>query len=475
MISKFELKGEWFLPSKREESVSGVLVFDPTHGAELELFGNFENSRLFSFPKNEEIILGIMDNSKKVTLVNCMCTKIGGCTVTVGEEIGTPSTKYSIEKVLIGSNIGKTEDLMFNRISVEIHNLDEWVGINGFSLELDAKSFKNKEVGVKYKLPQPIEFQIDDDFKGYIQFQADTPSINRCQKSMSITQKVLLQIEAKKDVELETLFRYVFKFQCFLVLAVNKRVFLQNIYLNGSKHIRKINGGNVYPKDVELYFRGPFSDYSDEAKLDYDMISPYNLIKSDFPEIIKNWYKNYELLEPALNLLMEQFKDDAFSENSFLNLAQAAETFHLRTSNHKKMSDSEYKIMKKSILDSAPIEYHDWLNSQFSFGNHLDLHTRLSELIDKYSNKIVDKIVGDKEKFIKQVKDSRNFYTHYSPELEKKAVKGVALFYLTEKLKGLLICAFLMESGIKKDNLEKMLNRVKGRFVSHLTSFRQEE
>ena len=323
-------------------------------------------------------------------------------------------------------------------------------------------------------MPQPIEFQINDDFKGYIQFEADTPSISRCQKSMSITQKVLLQIEAKEDIELDRLLMYVFKFQSFLILAINKRAYLQNIYLNGTNLTKKI-GNEIMPKKIELYFRGPFSDYSDEAILDFDMISPYNLIKEYFPEIIINWYKNYELLEPALNLLMEQFKNDTFSENSFLNLAQAAETFHLRTSNHKKMSDSEYKIMKKRMLDSAPIEYHDWLNSQFSFGNHLDLHTRLSELIDKYSNKIVDKIVGDKEKFIKQVKDSRNFYTHYSPELEKKAVKGVALFYLTEKLKGLLICAFLMESGIKKDSLENMLNRVRGRFISHLTSFREEK
>jgi len=131
--------------------------------------------------------------------------------------------------------------------------------------------------------------------------------------------------------------------------------------------------------------------------------------------------------------------------------------------------------MKEEILNFSPSKYHSWLKDQFNFGNNLNLHKRLVEILDKYSNEILDVIISDKDEFVKQVKHSRNYYTHYSKDGKKKALKGSELFYLSEKLKLQLVCAFLMEIGFTKEQLSQSLDRVKWRLFNHLADWKSEE
>jgi len=128
--------------------------------------------------------------------------------------------------------------------------------------------------------------------------------------------------------------------------------------------------------------------------------------------------------------------------------------------------------MKEEILKVTSKEYHGWLNDQFKFGNNLYLHSRLSELVSKYSNRIIDKIITDKELFIKQVKHSRNYYTHFSEKGKKNALKGQELFFLSEKLKVLLVCAILMEVGFTKEKLTKLLDNIKWKNFNHIADWK---
>ncbi len=208
--------------------------------------------------------------------------------------------------------------------------------------------------------------------------------------------------------------------------------------------------------------------------MDIEMLFTYHKLGDNPNEIIKNWYEKYEILEPAFDLLFEQFYTKGFTINTFLNLAQSAETFHARVHDHTRIPPDEYKAMKNDILKLAPNKYHEWLKDQFNFGNYLNLHSRLTELIDKYSNSTLDQILGDKEKFILNVKNSRNYYTHYDKRLEKKALKGADLFYLSERLKILLTCAFLMEIGFTRENIVTNLDWVKWRNFNHLANWKEE-
>ena len=475
MKEKFNIKGEWFLPSNPSNKVHGTLVYDPQSGADLDLYGTLDPSDLHRGLKDEIIIHGISSDSKKITLYRCFMTQFGGVSLFRDEDSGKPSVSYSILYTLIGIHIDSPEDLTFDTISCEIFNLDEWVGISGFQRDPDEfENMKNKEVKVHYKLPSPVEFEIDDNTKGRFNFTASHPGGMAFRKNLAINQAVAFEAIAKTDKNISELLDYVISFQNFLILALYQSTYPTSIILSGEKHKNLYENGKSIRKSVLLYVSSRNFKENEKSKLGIEMIFNYRKIEKTFPARIKNWFAKYELLEPAFDLLFEQFYNDKmFTVNTFLNLAQAAETFHARVDNHTKMPKADYTKMKDEILNLAPKVYHEWLNEQFNFGNNLNLQRRLTEIADKYSNEIVDIILSDKSKFVLQVKHSRNYYTHYSDSSKKKALKGSDLFYLSQKLKILLVCAFLMEVGFEKEELSSSLSNLKWKLFSHLADWKK--
>ena len=473
MKENIEYKGQWFLPSNRNNRLHGVLTYDRTNGSSLELFGNFDGSTFIPRLQNDTIILGLTSNSKEVTLYRCFVTKTGGGTLVSGGETGVTSTIYTVNYVLEGAHIDSEDQMKFQKITSEIYNMDEWVGISGFIPEKSAfESAKKHEINVHYKIPEPIRFKINKDLDGQFNFLVNHPGWSRFQKNINLEQRVEIIISSTSGFGLEELLKFLFGFQNFLVLALYSRTYPIAITLYGDNFTKVFDGEQPLRKKIKLYLSIANSSASTKSKFDLEMLFGYGHIREEFPEIISNWYEKYELLEPAFNLLFEQFySSDRFSENTFLNLAQAAETFHARTDNHTKMQKGEYDKMKERIYATAPEEYRGWLKDQFNWGNSLNLQTRLTEMVSKYSNKVLDKIIGDKQLFVKQVKWSRNYYTHYSSGGEKNALKGQELFFLTEKLKILLVCAFLLEVGFSKEKLEKLLEQNKYRFFNHLVKW----
>jgi hypothetical protein len=483
MTEQFEYKGTWFLPSNKELRFSGVLTYDRKKGGKLELFGNFENKRFLHDFKNEEIIQGVTSDSEHITLVDCLMISPGEGRFRVGKEYGTPSVKYKIELILEGVHIDKKDDLKFQQLSARIQNLDEWIGIYGFSRPEYGR--QNKEIHISCKLPSNIEFQINNDWNGQFFFSFDAPL--QPQK-VTVTQNIYFHMSSQSEHSLTDVLRYFYWFQHFLVLGLHRKTYWQEITLCSERFTTQLTN-TIKLTSIKLY---PYNiDYETVESQRADMLFSYQDIKTEFPSLIKNWFEKYELLEHQFNLLFANFyMDKIFSENTFLNLARAAESFHAKThEGETKMDADKYEEMKKCILEfvdkkmeerflksvehqDAHVvrylnqEYHSWLKEKFNFGNQLTLHDRLSSLVDTCSNEVLNSVLGDKETFLRQVKQSRNFYTHYS-EPKKHTLKDGDLYILSEKLKLLLVCAFLLEIGMEHQKLSSLLENIDTR---HLVS-----
>ena len=374
-------------------------------------------------------------------------------------------------------HVDSADDLKFDQIATEIFNLGEWVGISGFKKQnRNRETHKKHDVNVEYQLPESIAFEIDKNTEGKFNFIVNNPGLSRYQKSITINQRVEFQVISVSEKCIDDLLEYVVTFQNFLTLALYKSTYPLSISLCGEKHKKDYGNGQTCKRLVKLFFSSRNYKINEKPKFDLEMIFDYRRIKNNFPYIIKTWYSKYELLEPAFDLVFEQFYNgNRFTINTFLNLAQSAETFHARVHNHTRIPRGEFKEMKKEILEVVPDKYHNWLNDQFNFGNNLNLHSRLTELTEKYSNKILDKIIVDKSQFVLNVKNSRNYYTHYSKDGEKKTLKGGDLFYLSERLKILLVCSFLIEVGFDKETLSSLLDNVKWKLFNHLANWSDEK
>lgn len=478
MTESFKITGEWFIPTNTENRIPGILLFDPNEGTELELFGSLSGDKFFPEFINQEIILGITSNREQITLFSCKMMQFKSATKIVEKESVKTSATYYIEYILKGLHAQSSKELIFDKISSELFNLGEWIGISGFDQinNFFQDTTKKDIISIEYKLPENIEFQINDNTKGKFIFRAKHSDPVRYKKAVTISQSVEFQVISNNEKSMNELLKDLFTFQGFLSLALYKSTYPLSITLSGEKHKRDCGNGKFYRKAIELNLSFRNFKSNEKPKSDEEMIFSYLEIKSDFSSIINNWYSKYELFEPAFDLVLDQFYNgNSFSVNTFLNLAQSAETFHARVHNHTKIPRDQYKKMKEDILKVSHNEYHTWLNEQFNFGNNLNLHSRLKELAEKYSNSILDRILGEKSQFVLDVKNSRNYYTHYSKEGQKKALKDAELFYLSEKLKILLVCSFLIEVGFDKDKLSKSLDSVKWRYFNHLANWRDDK
>lgn len=459
--STFELKGQWFLPNEENSKIFGTLTFNPHDNIRLNLSGDL-GYNLSDRDRNIDIILGITEEGKSITLYNCAETSYSKSSSSNGL-ISTSS--YVVLYFFKGVHIYKKEDLVFNSIEGEIFGLSDWLNISGLSKPNTDRNLQ--KIGVKYELPPNIEFDIDKNCKGSFRF---TSFLSQKKQSISISQKVQVKFKIDEHLFFYDLIDYILVFQNFLTLAFYETINLKSIKLFSDKYFTSIYNETILT-EIELFYR-PYSIHAEKSFHSGLMIFSYETIKDRFPLIIKEWYKKYSLLDSSFDLLFEQFyKGKGFSTNNFLNLAQAAESFHSRLYSHAKIPKPDYDNMKKEILDSTPSKYHSWLKGQFNFGNNLNLHDRLLELLEKYSNPIIDKMISDRMIFIKQIKDSRNYYTHYSKSLEKKALKGNDLYKLSQKIKVLLTCAFLMECGFNSEELEDSLDRVKYNFFHYLADW----
>ena len=462
MREKNVYQGNWHLPNF-EEKVGGILTFEPDEGAYLELFGGFSCWDPFAVPSGIEILLGTAVGGKAITLLDCFCTSRRN------SGFGTTSIEYlkfSVRFVLMDTHIEKPEVLKFNKIVANIHNLREWVGISGLNVVYNDLS-DGREVEANYSQPVNVEFEIDQSTRGKLVFDRLTSARQRVDFVFSIEQTVKLEITSTESVPLEHLLKKVTVFQNFLILALYHPTFIIDITLESDSVVRPYDGFGDIPIAITLLGSQQYKvDFFDPKKNEYEVFFTYRNIEQLFPKMIKIWYQKYEQLDHIMYLLFQQFYlRSHFTENSFLNLAQAIESYHERTRPLTKMPKSDYEIMRNNLLATSAPEYHEWLKGIFSFGNSPTLHQRLADMISQFIDTELHWISVDHERFIQQIKWSRNYYTHLGKELESKALKTYDLYKASLKLKLILSICFLMEMGIEIHTISGWLYGKASRFL----------
>ncbi len=74
-------------------------------------------------------------------------------------------------------------------------------------------------------------------------------------------------------------------------------------------------------------------------------------IESQFSLIMQRWFNSFEELDSVFNLFFSiKYKPDMYLENQFINLAQAAESYHRRRINNQALPNEEYQRRIEVVL-----------------------------------------------------------------------------------------------------------------------------
>lgn len=446
MIEEFTYKGVWFIPEKPENQITGTLTFKPNSDPNLELLGSFYRGNSMHEPT---FILGYSTDGEKITLYKSF------------EYSRSAVTEYAPMYVMIGEHFYKEEDFKFKIIKGRFKNLEQWIDISGFeSVDTD---FDTHETKIHYQLPDPIKFEVEQGITGTINF---TSSVPYQRKELTVTVKQHCEIHLEFD-QAHSFFVVLSKlslFQNFLTLATFEPVFPTSIKLIC---IPSLNENNDDFTRIDVIYKPGFNYKKTNTT---QFLFKYKDIVNDFDTIISKWFALADKIEPVTNLLFDSFYyGEVFNENKFLNIIHALETFHRRFRVNDVLPQESYKKRIDNIIaEVTKDEDKEWLKEIFNIKNEHSLQTRLENLLDEASSETIEKIIAEKKTFIKNAKNSRNYYTHYDLRKERTALKGSKLYSHTQRLRVLLIIIILKEMSFSKEKIDNLFKRNETKLLRHI-------
>jgi len=448
LIENIEYKGVWWLPEKPDNKIPGTLTYASRERIKLELQGSLSDKFDFMTAFQASVILGVSNSGEEITLVDCHA--ISGQVSFLGNSPSS-STLVAIS-LLIGAHFETEDDIRLETLLIHYFNLDEWVNMSGFNETFD----ESKSYTIKYERPKKIEFQTDE-YEMAIEIGW---SISHHRKiSTTISQKARLIINSKQLIELKKCFTLIRKFQDFFTLAIGKTTYPTEI-------IGLINRAQYEP--IKIIYALP--RWPSEAKElhSVEMLFTLPTITDKLSSLFNNWLNKSDSLQPVYALYFATlYNSQVYMDASFLNFAQALETYHRRTYGGKYQTDNEfredlYQKLVSVLPDNLESSFKESLkHGKLYYANEYSLRKRLQELTNRFSGKIpLNFIEGKKQKeFIEDVSNTRNYLTHYDIELESKAVKGRELYKLRQKLKLIIEICLLEELGFDLDSISQMLQK----------------
>lgn len=451
MIEKFELIGNWWLPSNPDNKIYGILTFDPDGDGQLTIYGVFDEDEDFRKEMRADAILGDTYNDK-ITLINCIETKRES---TYSDSQESSRSSFLVEKIITGEHFVKPEDIEFYNLSVYFSRADAWANLINFKREESPEG----DGIIKYSYPKEISARINDDCQIKISVATAT-SHSIFPKRISISQKTSFVIELEKNKTFNSYMESVNKIQNFLSFATDEPVYPSEIV-----GVTKIEDG--IEQTVRIIYTIPRKIETPSSLLPQDMLFTFHDISDNFSEIITNWFEKYDFLEPLYNLYFGVIYYPHINlEFQFLSYVQALESYHRRKFPGTYQSPEEYERTTEKALISKLEEISNGisdshmasLRSRIHYGNEYSLRKRLNETFNHYED-ILSDIIEDEDKFINYVVDIRNNFVHEGKLPDEINIKEFV--FLTQQLRAMTEIIVLSELGFKKDNILRLIHKNK--------------
>lgn len=412
-MEKFIYKGAWQIPGNNNCLV-GDLSFDNENGLQLSLIGKFEKNDQFS------IIHGRTTCGKVITLVNSC--RIGG----TFNSHGYDTTIIKSMLGFVGILFETVESIKLDNLYINFSNLENWFWPHNIHVDDYNISLNNKD--------ESIDVSIDDNYSVGFYSQYNYPIYEIVQTSASISQKVYAKIRSKELVSFDELQTKLMYIRNFISLGIGYPVNTLDMFTY------------VQSSEIKIYY----TQIMNKSKNIYplEMLFNYKDIQNGIENYIKNWYNQYEILEPIFNLYFSNiFNPDLYIQNKFLSYVQTLEAYHRRTytMNDKNMEKHSKKIEEiKSYIDNE--EYVEWLEKKLKYSHEPSLFKRL-KLMTKECTKYVNLNIENVGDFIKEITTTRNYLTHYDKSLEGESIKPDEMLNTCRNLK--IIIEFYLLKEIK--------------------------
>jgi hypothetical protein len=408
----------------------------------LELNGNFDRDRV-NDPRGFNI-LGESSFGDQITVYQCFLSS----SESPGSDPAAGRSSFVANKAFIGAHFERMQDAKFKAITYQPNYLDRW-------LNLSIMEYEHKEQGfsLTYTCPNLLSFQPTDQIQIRIGFENIGPDIGSTVTNISFTHGARFIIELPDEDHFNAFGEHLAHLNNLIALAVMTPV--RPIDVDGFFTHLEVPEGTGVGRKVKILL--PLYEAPQQEQIQiFDMLFTYSDIEDRLGTFLENWFRKREYLDPVFDLFFGVlYNRNPYPVTTFLNYTQAIETYHIRTMSNEVDPPEQHRRRIHAILEAVSEEYREWLGEKLGFSNKPTFAQRLNEVIDFYHYPVTS-MAGSHDAFIRRVRDTRNYYTHYDPSLEGKAQKGGSLKGLSMTLGTLLEGLLLHEMGFKLDAIWDM-------------------
>lgn len=349
------------------------------------------------------------------------------------------TSEFSVGVFYVGCHFTKREDIKFTRLSVRYSQLKEWLREGLFHYEESKNEEGLSEHVWKLTMPKVKEIFLDKS-KISIGYGFAT-SFGGAWETPKFEAHTGISIDVSDKMHIDDFFPIAYDLKNFLTLAMGDEV-----------SILAIEGTNKSIKEygtIQISYRKRISN---QKLFSFPHVPFLYKSISERPDFyLQNWFNLIEKIKPTYDLFFGTvYNPHLYPTHTFLNLAQALESYHSRISDNEVMCDESFKELLSPILNIISKipkpELRQHFKSRAEFMNNKSLRTRIEELFEEYGELFMP-FIDNKGKFIRKVVNTRNYYTHYGKHSEKRAAKVLELPFLSNKLRFMLIVIFLKEIG----------------------------
>lgn len=447
------IKGLWWLPEKEELKISGDLIYTSGQKATLSLDDSFKKEkRLDKSEDFYEIILGEI-NGQKITLVN---SKKISSTVTLTGYGDTYSIKFSPIVICKGFHFLNKKELEFTKVLVRYSHIRKWLGPHtGFKKEDNPYLKGFIETSLVVQILPNLRLEIKDFL------QKDNVKIYNSHNDKTT---VLFSFPQEK-LSISDILETLDIFRNFLQILIDEKI-----------EVLEIEAQEEYGNIQLILPNIVGSEFKDSIAFIPEPIT-IRTFQENPESYLSNWFNFTEKFKPIYQLFFSDNYEQLYITTRFLLYAQAIEAFHQRSYDNKLFPKNLREILDEftSFSEITKVMFHqevaDSILGTFYQINRKVLKVRLKELFEDYAL-FFEVFIRDRNSFINDFTDARNYYTHYNPESSMSEPSYSKMVVLTENSRFILLSIFLKESGFKESDIVSALYRYCRKRVTDIKSLR---
>lgn len=446
-------EGYWWVAGRENDQVAGTLTYDPENRAVLKLLGLTRElgptfAAALTGNRPFETIYGVTKKGKPVSLIRALVAN------TNLNMPGLPTETWKSNLLVMGIHIRDADEELFTKSYVRFDGIEEWLGHRPFNQE-----FEDKRLTVVATKPAEVHFADHADFK--VTSVGSIYSTNEPNTHYSIDLRSQLGIEPKAPKSLNWHLSRAVRLQELASLCTGHHLTMLGFELEGPE---ESIAGMTRPMEVNVFSALSNDDAEGRPRHETPLISGPELMAFN-SGAVQSWFDQYEIFNPAIALFFTVTGQRTMFANVRLLLAiQAIEVFHRRTTSDGVMPHDEftafYARLVKAIPNPGNRNMMEKLRGTCRHLNELSLGQRLKRLVAELKASFGYAPPAFSKRNVKRLVDTRNYYTHFSPELEDKALKDAAdMYWATRRIVLLLSLLFLQRLGVSASDLSRLLER----------------